>query len=84
MKEVVGNLVITDIQKYLDKVYNPSSIGGALANAINNLSKTVQYDFNRVRQSVVDAYEGKYYSIDFRSIIFGFFFQLLLLEKIQN
>ena len=30
----------------------------ALANAINELSKMIPYDFNRVRKSVVDAYEG--------------------------
>jgi len=58
MKEVIGNLVITDIQKYLDKSHDPSSIGAALANAVNELSKTTPYDFNRVRRSVIDAYEG--------------------------
>jgi hypothetical protein len=59
MKEVVGNLVITDIQKYLDKPFNASSIGAALANAIGDLGKNMTYDYSRVRRSIVDAYEGK-------------------------
>ena len=59
MKEVVGNLVITDIQKYLDKVHVSSGIGAALARAIHELPSAASYNFGRVRQSVIEAYEGK-------------------------
>lgn len=59
MKEVVGNLVITDTQKYLQNSSDPLTYGEALANAIDQLSTTVSYDFNHVRRSVVDAYEGR-------------------------
>jgi len=59
MQEVVGNLVVTDLQKFLDKPLRPlSSAGGALADAVNELTKIIPYDFNRIRKSVVDAYEG--------------------------
>jgi hypothetical protein len=59
MKEIVGNLVVTDIQKYLEKLSDPlTSRNESVANAINEFSKTIPYDFNRVRRSVIDAYEG--------------------------
>jgi hypothetical protein len=59
MQEVVGNLVVTDLQKFLDKPLRPlSSTSGALADAVNELTKIIPYDFNRIRKSVVDAYEG--------------------------
>ena len=59
MKEVVGNLVVTDLQKYLEK---PSTaLTGSnemLADARNELSKKISFDFQRVRRSIIDAYEG--------------------------
>jgi hypothetical protein len=60
MKEVVGNLVVTDLQKYLEKPPDlPSATNEPLADAVNELSKRISYDFNRVRRSIIDAYEGK-------------------------
>ena len=53
MTEVVGNLVVTDLQKYLLS----SSI-------VPEVSKNVTYDFNRVRRSVIDAYEATLTSKD--------------------
>ncbi|CAF1235979.1 unnamed protein product [Adineta ricciae] len=59
MKEIVGNLVVTDLQKFLDRPFKQlSPTEEALANAINEMSKTMPYDFNRVRKSIVDAYEA--------------------------
>ncbi|CAF2442501.1 unnamed protein product [Rotaria sp. Silwood2] len=59
MKEVVGNLVVTNLQKYLEKPIEPLSSGGqAVADAVNELSKRIPYNFNRVRRSVIDAYEA--------------------------
>ena len=59
MKEVVGNLVVTDLQKYLEKSQDPpSATNESLADAVNELSKRISYDFNRVRRSIIDAYEG--------------------------
>lgn len=59
MKEIVGNLVVTDLQKFLDRPFKQlSPTEEALANAINEMSKTMPYDFNRVRKSIVDAYDG--------------------------
>ncbi len=58
--EIVGNLVVTDIQKYLEKPYVPlTPKDEAIADAVNAFSKTVTHDFNRVRRSVIDAYEGR-------------------------
>ncbi|UJR23948.1 hypothetical protein I4U23_026916 [Adineta vaga] len=59
MKEVVGNLVVTDLQKFLHRPFQKlSPTEEALANAINEMSKAMPYDFNRVRKSIVDAYEA--------------------------
>ena len=59
MKEVVGNLVVTDLQKYLERCPDPpSATNESLADAVNELSKRISYDFNRVRRSIIDAYEG--------------------------
>jgi hypothetical protein len=61
LKEIVGNLVVTDLQKYLEKPVSPLSANGeAIADELNELSKVIPYDFNRVRRSVIDAYEGIY------------------------
>ena len=54
MTEIVGNLVVTDLQQYL---ISPSIVQDVLAN-IADLAKNTSYDFNRVRHSVVEAYEG--------------------------
>jgi hypothetical protein len=52
-------LVVTDLQKYLEKPPIPlTATGEALANTVNEFSKRISYDFNRVRRSVIDAYEG--------------------------
>ncbi|CAF4888115.1 unnamed protein product, partial [Rotaria sp. Silwood1] len=59
MKEVIGNLVVTNLQKYLEKPVQPlTTTGQAVADAVNELSKRIPYDFNRVRRSVIDAYEA--------------------------
>jgi hypothetical protein len=59
MQEVVGNLVVTDLRKFLEKPLRPlSSTTEALVDAVNELTKIIPYDFNRIRKSVVDAYEG--------------------------
>jgi uncharacterized membrane protein len=73
MTEVVGNLVVTDLQKHLEKlppVVTPEAEAAAAADVINELSKTVSYDFNRVRKSVVDAYEGIFLILNFSSHLF--------------
>ncbi|UJR24822.1 hypothetical protein I4U23_006197 [Adineta vaga] len=55
MKEIVGNLVVTDLQKYLEI----PEVSLPLKNEEpNKLTRTISYDFNRVRKSVVDAYEA--------------------------
>ncbi len=79
MKEVVGSLVVTDIQKYLEKLPDPlTSTNETVANAINEFSKRIPYDLNRVRRSVIDAYEGLINIFIIISFIFLFFFVQLL------
>jgi hypothetical protein len=59
MKEIVGNLVVTDLQKYLEKPHLPLTPNNeSVTDAINEFSKRIPHDFNRVRRSVIDAYEG--------------------------
>ena len=53
MKEVIGNFVLTNVPKYLEKSNNAPNI-----NAVEQSSKTMSTDFDRVRKSVIDAYEG--------------------------
>jgi hypothetical protein len=72
MKEVVGNLVVTDLQKYLLKPL-PSPSRQSFADVANEVSKQKSYDFNRVRKSVVDAYEG-IFSIKILDFNFRFHF----------
>ncbi|CAF2056570.1 unnamed protein product [Rotaria magnacalcarata] len=65
MKEPLGNLVVTDLQKYLEKTKFLSSPNNEIAaDAINELSKRLPYEFNRVRRSVIDAYEAALASKD--------------------
>ena len=54
MKEVIGNFVLTNLPKYLKKSNDESNADG-----IEQSSKTMSTDFNRVRKSVIDAYEGQ-------------------------
>ena len=73
MKEIVGNLVVTDLQKFLDRPSKQlSPTEEALANAINEMSKTMPYDFNRVRKSIVDAYDGSLAYIKFLRNLFNY------------
>ncbi|CAF1186321.1 unnamed protein product [Rotaria sordida] len=59
MKEIIGNLVVTNLQKYLEKpTHLSTSSGQAIADAVNELSKRIPFNFNRVRKSVIDAYEA--------------------------
>ncbi|CAF3990497.1 unnamed protein product, partial [Rotaria sordida] len=59
MKEIVGNLVVTNLQKYLEKPIRLSTpTGQAGTDSVNELSKRIPYDFNHVRKSVTDAYEA--------------------------
>jgi len=59
MKEIVGNLVVTDLQKYLQKPVLPLTPNHeSIADQVNEFSKSIPYDFNRVRRSVIDAYDG--------------------------
>lgn len=58
LKEIVGNLVVTDLRRYIERAHDHLTGDEELANAMNELSKTVAYDFNRVRRSIVDAYEA--------------------------
>jgi hypothetical protein len=81
MKEVVGNLVVTDLQKYLQKPF-PSPSRQSFADVVNEVSKRKSYDFNRVRKSVVDAYEGIYLNKNSR-FQFSISFQLLYIFKIK-
>lgn len=63
MKEPVGNLVVTDLQKYLEKSKIQSSANNQVLNdSINEFSRS-PYEFNRIRPSVIDAYEGKIYKL---------------------
>ncbi|CAF1359491.1 unnamed protein product [Rotaria magnacalcarata] len=58
-KEVIGNLVVTNLQKYFQKPADRlSKADQDLAEVVNELSKRIPYDFNRVRRSVIDAYEA--------------------------
>ena len=59
MKEVVGNLVVTNLEKYLPlPSIQKTAEQEELGKAVNELSKRLPYQFNRVRRSVIDAYEG--------------------------
>ncbi|CAF0972051.1 unnamed protein product [Rotaria sordida] len=59
MKEIIGNLVVTNLQKYLEKpTHLSTSSGQAIADAVNELSKRIPFNFNRVRKSIIDAYEA--------------------------
>ncbi len=59
MKEVVGNLVVTDLQKYLPvHHFLSTSNNGSIDDETKESKKLLSYDFNRVRRSVIDAYEG--------------------------
>lgn len=70
MKQIVGNLVVTDLQKYLDKPLLSNTLSNqSIADAVNEFSKRIPYDFNRVRKSVIDAYEGTMSLIILSSIL---------------
>ncbi|CAF4767027.1 unnamed protein product [Rotaria sp. Silwood1] len=59
MKEIVGTLVVTDLQKYLEKPIQPlTEVDQALTDTVNESSKKVPFNFKRVRRSVIDAYEA--------------------------
>ncbi|CAF3351971.1 unnamed protein product [Rotaria sp. Silwood1] len=59
MKEPVGNLVVTDLQKYLEKPNIPSiSNNTSETESVNEISKRIPYDLSRIRRSVYDAYEA--------------------------
>jgi hypothetical protein len=64
MTEVVGNLVVTDLQKYIETKPAVKTEEDEDDEA-KELSKPISYDFNRVRRSLVDAYEGKYFHFGF-------------------
>jgi hypothetical protein len=60
--ETVGNLVVTDIQKYFEKpLVRLTSDNEEKDESDKEPSKPITYDFNRVRQSVIDAYQGRIY-----------------------
>ncbi|CAF1400273.1 unnamed protein product [Rotaria magnacalcarata] len=76
MKEVVGNLVVTNLQKYVRKpARSLLKTDHDIAEAVNELSKRIPYDFNRVRRSVIDAYEGLF---TFLSVNVYYNYQLIL------
>lgn len=51
--------MVTNLQKYIEAPVNSlTKTDQNLAEAINELSKRIPYNFNRVRRSVIDAYEG--------------------------
>jgi len=73
LKEVVGNLVVTNIQKYIEKPRTPLSPDDeAITDSDNGFSNNIPHDFNRIRRSIIDAYEGR---IDYLSLnyLFSFF-----------
>jgi hypothetical protein len=75
LKEVVGNLVVTNIQQYIEKPRTPLSPDDeAITDAVNEFSNNIPHDFNRIRRSIIDAYEG---TIDYLSqnylVLFLFF-----------
>ncbi len=60
LKEVVGNLVVTNIQQYIEKPSDSLSPDDeATADAVNKFAKNIPQNFNRIRRSIVDAYEGR-------------------------
>jgi hypothetical protein len=59
MKEVVGNLVVTNLQKYLPANHFLSTPNHeSTDDKAKEPKKLLPYDFNRIRRSVIDAYEG--------------------------
>ncbi|CAF3276646.1 unnamed protein product, partial [Rotaria sp. Silwood2] len=58
MKEPVGNLVVTDLQKYLEKPNITSTSNNAAdTDTVNEISKRRPADLHHIRRSVYDAYE---------------------------
>lgn len=66
-EEIVGNLVVTDLKKYLEKLsdyinfdeeQNEEDNENKIEETDIPATKPLTYDFNRVRQSVFDAYQG--------------------------
>jgi len=59
MTEIVGNLVVTDLQKYIEgislpvKEENEDGIDG-----VKEVTRTVPHNFNRVPKEVIEAYEA--------------------------
>lgn len=61
MKEIVGNLVVTDLQKYLQKPLLPITPNDpSITPDANAPVQPISYDFNRIRLSIVDAYHGMF------------------------
>ena len=61
MKEIIGNLVVTDLQEYVEKSSLPlTTHDQSISEAVNDFSKTIPYNFNHIRKSVIDAYEGSF------------------------
>ena len=61
MKEIIGNLVVTDLQEYVEKSALPlTTHDQSISEAVNDFSKTIPYNFNHIRKSVIDAYEGSF------------------------
>ena len=59
MKEIVGNLVMTNLQNYLEKPWiGFSSENEFLSETMNELSKRIPSNHHRVRRSIIDAYEA--------------------------
>jgi hypothetical protein len=82
MKEIVGNLVVTDLQNYLHKSDHPLAPNNeSIANEVNGLSQTIPYDFNRVRSSVIDAYEG---IISFCKVYISMIYFILAAVTLKN
>ncbi|CAF4451127.1 unnamed protein product [Rotaria sp. Silwood2] len=59
MKEPVGNLVVTDLQKYIEKPNITSTSNNAAdTDTVNEISKRRPADLHHIRRSVYDAYEA--------------------------
>lgn len=56
MKEIVGNLVVTDLRKYLESCRRCSN-DDSNERVTENFDR-INYNFKNVRGSIIDAYQG--------------------------
>lgn len=57
--EIIGNLVVTNLQKYIESPIFSDLPTNNTDDVVKKLIGQVSYDFNRVRRSLFDAYYGR-------------------------